>query len=62
MTYDYKCSKCRDSVRLWCALPKGHQPLCYDCEQKDLKRHREAITKVKGDEMTLAERMTEEEK
>ena len=49
ITYDYKCSKCRDSVRLWGALPKGHQPLCYHCGQKDLKRHREALAKAKGE-------------
>jgi len=50
MTYDYQCSKCQASVRLWCALPKGHRPRCYDCERKDLKRHREAIAKAKGGE------------
>lgn len=32
--YIYRCFRCKTSVKLWCKLPCGHSPLCYDCEKK----------------------------
>lgn len=41
--YDYRCSHCRTTVRLWFKLPDGHTPRCYDCEVIDLERHRKEL-------------------
>lgn len=41
--YRYHCSRCETTVRLHCVLPDGHSPLCRDCEEADLLRHRAEI-------------------